>query len=664
MLTKKYKMKKRFTLALFLLSVIQLTAQEVHVATANLERLKYKTGTMILYYGNNRLVGYCSLFTVDFNKDDNQDQIAEKLKARVAGTLPYMYYEFKEGFDCANAKSYLLKKGVSSMNISSCIDVSFKTNSGGSVAQPGTNYWDNPANESEKVVMKLPTYSWLLVNKVVEKRVKELEAAGWEKVYTEFNLAGGPKTLWAGKPLSFEPDYMYKAIGNVQRSDFIMKLSNFDKPFQDGAAQDELYYEFKADSLGETRLFHSPIPVKKIVFATMSLDAVNTNNAGIIIFRKKYNLRDEFQSILDDAKNDFADFKGSETTDPNGVVVYNAPNVLGLKKQMVFQAPSSREWMFSQFCDADDAYAATIKSSIQELISSYVATGRYKTESGTHEGAMVYRLKALDDEILFQLAVGPKKISLNFFATDKKQITATVTTKPDTEIRATNNSGPVKDTKPVAELPFIDPNVKYVFQNFNWAKITFKWNWLETPETDENVYRRLSDEVLTIDHRASDYTWAVAEPTVKTGDDYTYSMLVSMVKQEHQDAAQGIIIRYRDGKKGQPCNLFFMVNPMQQRYWFGSNNPNNNEWKTYNKFTGNIYDVKSTAINEHVAGKPTDNLLSVKKSGNKFYLYINKQLVEEVEIGKKDQALTNFAGIGIVTNHRQQAAIRKISFSE
>jgi hypothetical protein len=107
-----------------------------------------------------------------------------------------------------------------------------------------------------------------------------------------------------------------------------------------------------------------------------------------------------------------------------------------------------------------------------------------------------------------------------------------------------------------------------------------------------------------------------------------------------------------------------MVNPMQQRYWFGSNNPNNNEWKTYNKFTGNIYDVKSTAINEHVAGKPTDNLLSVKKSGNKFYLYINKQLVEEVEIGKKDQALTNFAGIGIVTNHRQQAAIRKISFSE
>ena len=73
-------MKKRFTLALFLISFIQLTAQEVHVATANLERLKYKTGTMILYYGNNLLGEYWSLFTVDFHKDDNKNQIAKKLK--------------------------------------------------------------------------------------------------------------------------------------------------------------------------------------------------------------------------------------------------------------------------------------------------------------------------------------------------------------------------------------------------------------------------------------------------------------------------------------------------------------------------------------------------------------------------------------------------------
>jgi hypothetical protein len=53
-------MKRTITTLLIIYSAFA-NAQEVHVATANLDRLKYKTGVVILYYATNRVVSYCNL---------------------------------------------------------------------------------------------------------------------------------------------------------------------------------------------------------------------------------------------------------------------------------------------------------------------------------------------------------------------------------------------------------------------------------------------------------------------------------------------------------------------------------------------------------------------------------------------------------------------------
>lgn len=94
-------------------TTIKLNGKDVVVATANLERKNKRSGVMILYFGSNRIVSNVSLFVVEIDKNNSEDGIAESLQRRVAGSSPYMYYEFKEGFDCSNAQGYLRKKGIS-----------------------------------------------------------------------------------------------------------------------------------------------------------------------------------------------------------------------------------------------------------------------------------------------------------------------------------------------------------------------------------------------------------------------------------------------------------------------------------------------------------------------------------------------------------------------
>lgn len=89
------------------------TVNGITVAAGNLERRNKRSGVMILYFGSNRIVSNVSLFVVEIDKNNSEDGIAESLQRRVAGSSPYMYYEFKEGFDCSGAQGYLRKKGIS-----------------------------------------------------------------------------------------------------------------------------------------------------------------------------------------------------------------------------------------------------------------------------------------------------------------------------------------------------------------------------------------------------------------------------------------------------------------------------------------------------------------------------------------------------------------------
>jgi hypothetical protein len=85
----------------------------ITVATAKLERMDYKSGAIILYFGENRVVKNTSIYIVKFNKNNtNEENIANELRAGIAGVHPYMYFEFKEGYDCTSAQKYLRKNGI------------------------------------------------------------------------------------------------------------------------------------------------------------------------------------------------------------------------------------------------------------------------------------------------------------------------------------------------------------------------------------------------------------------------------------------------------------------------------------------------------------------------------------------------------------------------
>ena len=119
-------------------------------------------------------------------------------------------------------------------------------------------------------------------------------------------------------------------------------------------------------------------------------------------------------------------------------------------------------------------------------------------------------------------------------------------------------------------------------------------------------------------------------------------------------------------KKDELARLYFIINPIKQTYWFGSYSPGKHEWATHNHYTGNTYNIFTNAINKHSneLSTSTKNTISVKKEANRFLLFINNQLVDTVEISKKNDALKNFEGIGIVTVHKQSSGVDSISLSE
>ena len=237
------------------------------------------------------------------------------------------------------------------------------------------------------------------------------------------------------------------------------------------------------------------------------------------------------------------------------------------------------------------------------------------------------------------------------------------------------NKNPTK-VSPQKQPDFIDKSKNYLFKNWEEAKNKYSWNWLETPADDKNVYRFFfnfssgfnnpDSSHLSINQKADDYTWTLTKPNANKPVNYTFSAIVGMAENKNNDCGQGLIIQYRDGKKDELARLYFIINPIKQTYWFGSYSPGKNEWATHNHYTGNTYNIFTNAINKHSneLSTSTKNTISVKKEANRFLLFINNQLVDTVEISKKNDALKNFEGIGIVTVHKQSSGVDSISLSE
>ena len=253
-----------------------------------------------------------------------------------------------------------------------------------------------------------------MVNDIVKQRQLALEKDGWQKIYSEYNLAGGPDyNRWVGKRVSASPDSMYMAISTVINSKFLLRVINADDLDAEGNPSFVYDREFNGDALAESTPITPEKKLNKLIFAGVSNDKVNTNNAGIIVFRKKYFLQDEFESILQDAKSNFSHFRLYETKDPNGVPVFAARKVLGLKKPTIF-TKNEKDWTYIQTCEKNDPYAETIKTEVLKIIDGYVKTGNYLTESGPYEGDMYYRLLDKNNTILFQLVDNFKTNSITF----------------------------------------------------------------------------------------------------------------------------------------------------------------------------------------------------------------------------------------------------------
>lgn len=402
---------KKNSLLLFFLLILGITSAQTDMSEFN-----KKSGVIVLYYGDDNIVESCFLYHCTFTNDTSEAVIVEKLKSYIAAADPYIGFKFLAGYDCRNASDYLQQNGISKMSIGNCYSVSF--NAKGEVESDNSsfnkNYWNDPANVTDTSVNLLDTYGWALVNRVLQDRMSELEKDGWEKIYSEYNLTGGPKLPYVGKVLSFTPDYSYLAIGTVRDTNFDLKLLNFDKLDEEGMPYAEQYIHGMADKMSETAVFQPKQPIKKIIVAVVSLDEVNTTSAGIMIYRKKFSLQDDFQAILDDAKNDFESYKMEETKDPNGVVVYKASRVFDLDRRMIYQSEKG-QWMFTQYSYFDDPYAAVVEAEILNLLSEYEKTGNYTIPSGDYNGDMYYRLINNDGQIVFQMIKGEKKISLIFF---------------------------------------------------------------------------------------------------------------------------------------------------------------------------------------------------------------------------------------------------------
>ena len=405
-------MKKLLYLVIYFSLLISAYGQPANTNSPNTE-----SGVFVLYYGNDNVIENCMLYACSFFSNTNEEVIAEDLRSRISAVDPYIGFKYLGGYDCANAKSFLRKKGIGEFNMTDCLSYGYDVNGEIIVDHSGmnsTHYWDNPDNITDERVNQLDTYGWALVNSRLTDPMTKLESDGWQKVYEEYNLAGGYNSLYLGKELNVNPDWCYIAIGTVMDAKYYMRWLNFDKLDADGIPFEEDFVDTTSDKFMETNVFYPKEPIKRLMAALISEDKVNTTSAGLIIYRKKYDMQAEFQSILDDAKNDFTSFKMDETKDPNGVVVFLAKEVFRLQQRIVFQTEKGK-WMFSQFCKYEDPYEAILENDINSMLSAYAKTGNYTTDVGDFKGETYYRLLDKDQKLVFQMVKGEKQISLNFF---------------------------------------------------------------------------------------------------------------------------------------------------------------------------------------------------------------------------------------------------------
>jgi len=648
-----------------LLSAGHISGQE-NGKPAN-QSLSRPLGSLIIYYGKILPPSEWACFEVWDEQMMDPGKMAELITANDINHPFMLSYEWKAGMRWEDAAK--IAKGVAQRFAIQGRYI--KVNGQGkNITPPPTTligYNKNAGEETGDYVNKLETYAWMNVNKIVKKKAEELEANGWKRKYAAFNLIGGPNTLWIGKAMPVEPGMSYTIISAATKSNTILKVLDFDKADNEGVPFQTYFIEKKTDEMGLIEQYSETVAKKKVIMALVSQDLVNTSPGGILVYAKPYSLKEEFETILAAAKDGFTAFiQGEMKSDAKGGYYEDPRRMFSLNDRMIYQEEKDKTgWVYSSLTRKSTPETETLRMQLEQLLSDYHTRGVYKLVGGFTAGNKAVKNELFNKEgkLLFSLELNADNtMHLRFFG--NKEVKGGLPVTDPVQKTVTDEPGKKDDVATGGtDDHFLDMSKKYLFTNWSSATSKYKWEWLETPFNDENIHRYFVDSVLAYEQKSGGYSWATGNLYSNRPGSYTYTGRFNQHTTGSPETGAGLMLLVNKTKKEGAVHVLFIINPVKQTWWFGSFNPNNNEWKTYNKYTGTAYNISSNLIHKLPAGGSATNQLSVQKQDNKILLYINGQLVETVEITKKNSELNVFSGLGIATHEKGTGSISRISFS-
>jgi hypothetical protein len=365
-------MKLAFITIFFLVMASNSMSQTI--VTANLERRNYKTGIVILYYGTNRVVSYCNLWDVKFKKEDSEERIGNLLKDKVAAYDPYMYFEFKEGSDCDNARGYLIKKGIRSMLISGCTSIDFSENPNGKFNTDGL-LGHRPKAEENGYLDDLETYASLNVQKIFKAENERLLKDGWVRIAGRLQqTSGGDYPIV--KAFAHNPATSYTIIAGLTRGPGMLKLLHNVK---DGKVLASI--KKKDNELMMIADYHNDREFdNKLAVALLPDDKLNSQPGGFIIYGRAVDFKRDFEAVLADAPNGFSNFKRAQSGENEFGPVYYAPYSFGGLDHEIFNH-GELGMIYRQTFNLGSQNTKYSETEIDKVLTQVAFSGKYRIKA-------------------------------------------------------------------------------------------------------------------------------------------------------------------------------------------------------------------------------------------------------------------------------------------
>ena len=122
------------------------------------------------------------------------------------------------------------------------------------------------------------------------------------------------------------------------------------------------------------------------------------------------------------------------------------------------------------------------------------------------------------------------------------------------------------------------------------CKSKYTWNFLETSKEDENAYRFIKDERLNWINKNDNYSWTSADAKIDPAASWKYNTNMMLIKYE-DEISIGTGLMLNSSIYDAPAKIFFLINPFDQKYWFGTYNLQTKAWSTLNAYTNSNFNI-------------------------------------------------------------------------